>query len=63
MRVRFPLFAIAEVSRAYGVDAALIHYYFDTKRGLFDAVFLRRAELLNRYRLDAMNAYDRARAA
>ena len=30
------------------VDTALLHYYFDTKRGLFDAVFARRAEIVNR---------------
>ncbi|MEI9983470.1 MAG: TetR/AcrR family transcriptional regulator [Aliidongia sp.] len=49
---------IREVSRAGGVDSALVHYYFGTKRGLFDAVFLRRAELLNRDRLEAMNGYE-----
>ena len=46
---------IREVAREAGVDTALLHYYFGTKRGLFDAVFLRRAELINRYRLDAMD--------
>ena len=48
-----------EVGRAARVDAALVHYYFGSKRGLFDAVFLRRAELLNRDRLQAMDAYER----
>lgn len=49
---------LREVARAAGVDGALLHYYFDTKRGLFDAVFLRRAEVLNSRRLQALNAYE-----
>jgi AcrR family transcriptional regulator len=48
---------LREVAREAGVDTALVHYYFDTKRGLFDAVFLRRAEVLNRDRLEAMDRY------
>ncbi len=50
---------IREVARDAGVDTALLHYYFGTKRGLFDAVFLRRAELINRYRMEAMEQYER----
>jgi len=46
---------IREVAREAGVDTALLHYYFGTKRGLFDAVFLRRAEVLNRERLEALD--------
>jgi AcrR family transcriptional regulator len=42
-----------------GVDVALIHYYFGTKRALFDAVFMRRAEILNRARMDSLDAYER----
>jgi AcrR family transcriptional regulator len=37
-----------QVATEAGVDTALIHYYFGAKRELFDAVFLRRAEILNR---------------
>jgi AcrR family transcriptional regulator len=48
---------LREVAREAGVDTALVHYYFDTKRGLFDAVFLRRADVLNRDRLEAMDRY------
>ncbi|NEX93578.1 TetR/AcrR family transcriptional regulator [Caulobacter sp. 17J65-9] len=55
---------IREVAREAGVDTALLHYYFGTKRGLFDAVFLRRAEVMNGDRMKAMNAYAaRAEAA
>ncbi len=51
---------IREVAREAGVDTALLHYYFGTKKGLFDAVFLRRAEVLNRERLDSLDRYERA---
>lgn len=49
-----------QVAAEAGVDTALIHYYFGTKRGLFDAVFARRAEILNAERLEAMAAYEAA---
>jgi AcrR family transcriptional regulator len=50
---------LRQVATRAGVDVALIGYYFETKRGLFDAVFLRRAEILNQQRLDALDAYER----
>jgi AcrR family transcriptional regulator len=50
---------IREVARAAKVDPALIHYYFGTKAGLFDAVFARRAEVLNVERMHRMEAYSR----
>jgi len=49
-----------QVAAEAGVDTALIHYYFGAKRELFDAVFLRRAEILNQAREASMNAYVRA---
>lgn len=48
---------IREVAREAGVDTALIHYYFSAKKGLFDAVFLRRAEIWNNERVEAVNRY------
>ncbi|WP_425592612.1 TetR/AcrR family transcriptional regulator [Brevundimonas aveniformis] len=48
---------IREVAREAGVDTALVHYYFGAKRDLFDAVFLRRAEIWNNERVDAINRY------
>jgi AcrR family transcriptional regulator len=50
---------LRQVAKAAGVDTALVHYYFDAKRGLFDAVFLRRAAILNDERLRALDAYER----
>ena len=49
---------IREAAREAGVDTALLHYYFGTKRGLFDAVFLRRADVLNRERMLALDGYE-----
>ncbi|WP_375269835.1 TetR family transcriptional regulator [Phenylobacterium sp.] len=51
---------VRQVAAEAGVDTALIHYYFGAKRQLFDAVFARRAEILNRVRLEAMAAYQAA---
>ena len=48
---------IREVAREAGVDTALVHYYFGAKRALFDAVFIRRAEVWNNERVDAINRY------
>src|ERR1044071_2438144 len=49
---------IREVAQDAKVDTALLHYYFDTKRGLFDAVFARRAEIINRERIESIDAYE-----
>jgi AcrR family transcriptional regulator len=51
---------IREVAQEAKVDTALLHYYFDTKRGLFDAVFARRAEIVNKERIDSIDAYEKS---
>lgn len=51
---------VRQITRAAGVDVALAHYYFGTKRGLFDAVFLRRAEILNKERMASLDRYEAA---
>ena len=51
---------IREVAREAGVDTALIHYYFGAKKDLFDAVFIRRAEVWNSERVAAINRYAEA---
>lgn len=49
-----------QVAAEAGVDTALIHYYFGAKRDLFEAVFARRAEILNRVRAEALATYEAA---
>lgn len=51
---------IREVARSANVDPALVHYYFETKQGLFDAVFVRRADVVNDERIRSMEAYGLA---
>lgn len=55
--------SLRAVARRADVDVALLPYYFDSKRGMFDAVFLRRAEILNRERLERLDAYEREAGA
>lgn len=50
--------SVRQITGEAGVDVALAHYYFGTKMGLFDAVFLRRAEILNRERIASLNRYQ-----
>jgi AcrR family transcriptional regulator len=49
---------VRAVADECGVDSALVHYYFGTKQGLFDAVFARRTALVNQDRMDAMARYE-----
>jgi AcrR family transcriptional regulator len=49
---------VRQVTRKADVDVALAHYYFGTKRGLFDSVFLRRAAIINEARLKAIDDYQ-----
>ena len=48
------------VARDVGATAAMIHYYFKSKRQLFDAVVARRADVINKERMDALDAYEKA---
>ena len=47
---------VREVARAAGVDPALVHYYFETKQRLFEAVFERRSTVLNDERIRSMDS-------
>ncbi|MBX3429998.1 MAG: TetR family transcriptional regulator [Hyphomonadaceae bacterium] len=49
---------VRNVADHAGTDQALINYYFGTKRGMFDAVFERRAGGINAARMAAMDAYE-----
>jgi hypothetical protein len=52
---------IRDVAGRAKVDTALLHYYFGTKNGLFDAVLLRRAEVLNKARGEALQRCEAQR--
>jgi len=45
---------LRSIAKRAGVDLALPNYYFGPKRDLFDAVLMRRAEVLNAWRLKAL---------
>lgn len=47
-----------EVAARAGVTTAMIHYYFGSKRDLFDEVFARRAAVVNIERLALLDAYE-----
>lgn len=49
-----------EIAELANVDTALLHYYFESKRGVFDAVFARRADVLNSERMLEMDRYEAA---
>jgi AcrR family transcriptional regulator len=49
---------VRAVGEECAVDAALVHYYFGTKQELFDAVFARRASVINQDRMEAMARYE-----
>jgi len=50
---------VREVTNGAGVDVALVNYYFNSKRGLFDAVLMRRADVLNKHRMESLAACER----
>lgn len=54
----FHAVTVREAAREAGVDPALLTYYFESKLGLFDAVLLRRAEVVNANRLLSMARYE-----
>ncbi len=50
---------LRDVALRVGVHTTLLHYYFDDKRALFEAVYARRAEVSSSRRMDALDRYER----
>jgi len=48
---------LRDVAQRVGVHTTLLHYYFDDKRSLFDAVFARRANVTSGRRMEALDRY------
>jgi len=51
---------LRDVAHRVGVHTTLLHYYFDDKRSLFDAVFARRAGVTSGRRMEALERYEAA---
>jgi len=49
---------LRDVAAAVGVHTTLLHYYFDDKKSLFDAVFARRAGVTSGRRMAALERYE-----
>jgi AcrR family transcriptional regulator len=49
---------VREIAELANVDTALLHYYFESKRGVFDSVFARRVDILNSERLRELDRYE-----
>ena len=49
---------LRDVAQRVGVHTTLLHYYFDDKRNLFEAVFARRADATSSRRIEAMERYE-----
>ena len=48
---------LRDVAHRVGVHTTLLHYYFDDKRSLFEAVFARRAGVTSGRRMEALDRY------
>jgi AcrR family transcriptional regulator len=49
---------LRDVAQRVGVHTTLMHYYFDDKRSLFEAVFARRAAVTSGRRMEALDRYE-----
>ena len=49
---------LRDVAQRVGVHTTLMHYYFDDKRSLFEAVFARRAGVTSERRMQALARYE-----
>jgi AcrR family transcriptional regulator len=51
---------LKDVGKQAEVHTSLLHYYFDDKKAIFDAVFARRAAVTAERRMAALDAYEEA---
>ena len=51
---------LKDIAKHADVHHTLIHYYFDDKKALFDAVFSRRAPVSRERRMKALDEYERS---
>ena len=51
---------LRDVALRVGVHTTLLHYYFEDKRSLFEAVFARRAGVTSGRRMEALGRYEAA---
>jgi AcrR family transcriptional regulator len=51
---------LRDVAERVGVQTPLMHYYFDGKDALFEAVFARRAEVTSSRRMKSLGDYEKA---
>jgi AcrR family transcriptional regulator len=49
---------LRDVAKQVGIHTTLVHYYFQDKQNLFEAVFARRASVTSDRRVDALQAYE-----
>jgi AcrR family transcriptional regulator len=49
---------LRDVAHRVGVHTTLLHYYFEDKRSLFEAVFARRAGVTSGRRMEALERYE-----
>lgn len=50
---------LRDVAERVGIHTTLLHYYFEDKRNLFEAVFERRADTTRNRRMEALEAYEK----
>lgn len=49
---------LRDVAKRVGIHTTLVHYYFQDKQNLFEAVFARRAEITSGARMAALEKYE-----
>src|ERR1700729_4588373 len=49
---------LRDVAQRVGIHTTLLHYYFEDKQNLFEAVFARRASITSNRRIAALEKYE-----